>query len=263
VDTLNSGVTLSANSSIASSNGKYTLVMQGDGNLVLYAFGNQAVWDTGTWQLPVEHRPDRAVMQPDGNLVLLTPGGVPVWATHTEGNGGSRLVLGDDRNLVIYRSDGNAVWSSNTVYAPGAVVTISKLNENVGYAKTMSTVGTLYRSGQAVCSVYTKNDNWTGGLRGKVLLLVVDEGGHAIWVSREFAAATRCSVPDPACASYGQETFRDDFPEAVGRYGARVDVYQADTPSYRDLRNELIDGIKAAGDIAQEVKDVLGQLTKS
>ena len=54
--------------------------------------------------------------------------------------------------------------------------------------------------------------------------------------------------------------------ELVGVFSherSRVGSYRAFSyPNYVDLRNSIIDGIKATGDIAQEVKDVLGQLTK-
>ena len=63
-------------------------------------------------------------------------------------------------------------------------------------------------------------------------------------------------------ASQRRETFSQQFPNAVGHYAAHLDIYHADNPNYVNLRNTIIDGIKATGDIAQEIKDVLGQLQK-
>jgi hypothetical protein len=75
-DTLSNDQALLAGQEIVSQNGRYRLVMQGDGNLVGYGPG-QPFWDTGTWNLPVGMRPDRAIMQADGNLVLYTRPAAP------------------------------------------------------------------------------------------------------------------------------------------------------------------------------------------
>jgi lambda family phage minor tail protein L len=50
--------------SLTSSNGWYQLLMQRDGNLVVYNKANDPVWNTGTGE------PSKAVFQEDGNLVL-------------------------------------------------------------------------------------------------------------------------------------------------------------------------------------------------
>ena len=63
-----------------------SLLMQSDGNLVLYeiAGGTQtALWATGT-----DAPGSRIVMQGDGNLALYTPGGDCRWAAGTDGNPG-------------------------------------------------------------------------------------------------------------------------------------------------------------------------------
>lgn len=83
-----------------------TLVMQLDGNLVLYpnyAFeqGGQALWASGT------RGDNTAIMQGDGNFVIYPSnqvgvGGSAEWATNTYGN--NVLVVQDDGNVVIYPS---------------------------------------------------------------------------------------------------------------------------------------------------------------
>lgn len=108
-DSLGANGSLGANQSITSQNGKYTLIMQSDGNLVIYKQG-KAIWATntqgkgGTW----------VVMQTDGNFVIYTPQSKPVWATNTRGKGGSWIVMQNDGNLVMYTSKNKAVWASNT-----------------------------------------------------------------------------------------------------------------------------------------------------
>jgi hypothetical protein len=95
---------------LTSADGRFTLVMQSDSNLVLYRNGVGALWASGT----VGTGAIRAVMQSDGNLVLYTANNTPVWASNTVG-GGSILLLQNDGNLVIYREGAGAVWASNTV----------------------------------------------------------------------------------------------------------------------------------------------------
>lgn len=60
----------------------------------------------------------RLVMQEDGNLVVYTPQGVPIFATGTNGNPGAYLALQSDGNLVVYSGAGQALWASNTYKGP-------------------------------------------------------------------------------------------------------------------------------------------------
>lgn len=106
-DTLQKGEKLEVGGELTSNNGAYRLVLQNDGNLVLYA-GEQSVWATGTNGQDVQ----RAEVQEDGNFVLYTPD-KPVWHSDTKGAENVRLVLQDDRNLVLYSGD-DAKWSSET-----------------------------------------------------------------------------------------------------------------------------------------------------
>ena len=102
---------LGVNQSIFSPSNTYELIMQSDGNLVLYRTANHhAIWATGTNGKDVM----RATMQGDGNLVLYTYTGHPVWASNTNGKNNSSLYMQDDGNLVIYEPS-VPVWASNTV----------------------------------------------------------------------------------------------------------------------------------------------------
>ena len=94
---------------LTSCDGRFSLVMQGDGNLVLYQNGGSALWSTsthgnsGAW----------AAMQTDGNLVVYSSGGSALWASGTQSYPGAELVVQGDGNLVIY--DGSsAVWATGT-----------------------------------------------------------------------------------------------------------------------------------------------------
>jgi hypothetical protein len=56
----------------------------------------------------------RLIFQGDGNLVLYKSGGQALWSTRTNGSGASRLILQYDGNLVIYKFSGGHSWASGT-----------------------------------------------------------------------------------------------------------------------------------------------------
>lgn len=86
------------------------LILQGDGNLVLYNAKGVPLWNTGTAGRSVAY----LTMQTDGNLVLYSTAGNPLWNSGTYGQGLSYLRIQDDSNLVIYRTDARPTWSSRT-----------------------------------------------------------------------------------------------------------------------------------------------------
>lgn len=105
---LTAGGGLASGTSLTSPNGRYSLSMQSDGNLVVLAPGPRVLFHTWTWGRPGA----RLTVQDDGNAVVYGSDGRPLWDTGTWGNRGSRLSLQDDGNLVLYRADGAALWSS-------------------------------------------------------------------------------------------------------------------------------------------------------
>lgn len=121
---LPAGATLQSGGSINSGNGLFSLVMQGDGNLVLY---NADTW-TPRWYSGTHGRPGvRAVVQADGNFVLYDPNNVPVWYTGTFIPSPftfyakyTYLAVQDDGNLVLYRYRIN--WSPQAPPGPGGPV---------------------------------------------------------------------------------------------------------------------------------------------
>lgn len=105
---LSSGQSLTANQSMVSADGRYRLVVQGDGNLVLYS-PNRPIWWTGTNGKPA----NRLSVQGDGNLVLYG-NTTYYWATWTQNAGNVRLVVQNDGNLVLYNAQDRAVWNTRT-----------------------------------------------------------------------------------------------------------------------------------------------------
>jgi hypothetical protein len=106
---LEPGSALFSNQRKTSCDGRFYLLLQTDGNLVLYE-GTTPLWATGTQGTS----PGQAIMQTDGNFVLYNSAGVPLWSSGTQGNPGASLAIQDDGNLVIYTTGGGGIWSSNT-----------------------------------------------------------------------------------------------------------------------------------------------------
>ena len=126
-DRLNPNDDLAVIGSITSQDSRFTLIMQGDGNLVLYGPGGRYRWDTGTNGQAVS----QAIMQGDGNFVIYGPGGA-IWATGTDGHPGAWLIVQNDGNVVIYDSAGNPLWATGTnivrVMVPGFLPSTSGLH---------------------------------------------------------------------------------------------------------------------------------------
>ena len=86
------------------------LIMQSDGNLVLYDKDGTAHWASQT-----SGEGNTAVFQADGNLVVYNARTQPVWASNTGGANGATLKVLEDGNMVI-ATDGGVVWQTNTAH---------------------------------------------------------------------------------------------------------------------------------------------------
>lgn len=104
---------------IRSADGRYSLTMQTDGNLVLYDFGvypPQAVWASDTWGTSGSI----AKMQDDGNFVVYDTDGTALWASSWYADSdlqpGSHLALfsGAVGDAVVFGPGGGwPIWASN------------------------------------------------------------------------------------------------------------------------------------------------------
>jgi hypothetical protein len=106
---LTANQTVAVNQPIVSCDGRFKLVLGGDGNLVLYQ-GSTALWSAKTYG----KGGTKAYMQGDGNFVIYTASGSPVWSTGTAGNSGASMSVQDDGNVVIYSAAGKGLWSTGT-----------------------------------------------------------------------------------------------------------------------------------------------------
>jgi hypothetical protein len=183
---LPAGSALSTGGSLVSQNGQYSLVVQADGNVVLYG-PNGATFSTGT----AGTQGGYFVLQADGNVVLYGPPGTVVWSSHTAGLGGTVLVLQNDGNLVLYGPHG-AIWSALYGYAgllfqgQSLATSESLMSPNGSCGAVLQTDGNFvgYCAGHAVWST------GTFGTQANVLafqsdanLVLYGPPGHANWSS--------------------------------------------------------------------------------
>jgi hypothetical protein len=117
-----------SHASLSSCDGRFELVMQTDGNLVLYQSGVGALWASNTWGSPATS----AVLSPAGQLVVtIYPWNTPVGgpgqyfaSSGAVGDGWPWLSVQDDGNVVVYVSrspgffyldaDFFPLWATNT-----------------------------------------------------------------------------------------------------------------------------------------------------
>jgi hypothetical protein len=188
------GEILSPGQSIASPNGRYRFIYQGDGNLVLYD-GGRPTWASNTAGKPT----GVCIMQGDGNLVIYDPGPHPIWASNTNGHNGSGLVLQDDGNVVIYDPGGHAVWATNTWVPTGPRATGSQMRPG----QTLAPGQQIASASDRYVFIYQGDGNlvlydlghpiWASNTAGKQPgvcimqgdgnLVVYSPGGHAVWAS--------------------------------------------------------------------------------
>ncbi|GAP53761.1 curculin-2 [Arthrobacter sp. Hiyo6] len=115
-NTLKAGDSLDAGTSLVSANERFTLAMQGDGNLVLYQDGVAAghnYWSTETeWFAPAQ-RPTVLTLHADAQLELDDAAGAARWNSGTWGPfTDPKAVLQDDGNLVVSDISDQPIWAS-------------------------------------------------------------------------------------------------------------------------------------------------------
>ena len=98
----------------AQDTGKACLIMQSDGNLVVYDERGAPRWASNTAGRPGSS----AAFQGDGNLVVYAPTGQPLWASNTSSGDPENvnyLCVQGDGNVVVYKWP-RPVWATNTAH---------------------------------------------------------------------------------------------------------------------------------------------------
>ena len=113
------GDALSTGQQVTSADGRYSLVLQPDGNAVVYTASGRPLFFTGSYGAT------RLAVQADGNLVAYRANGSAAWSSGTWREGWSRLDVQDDGNVVLHRADTTPSWFTGNDYgqtatAPGS-----------------------------------------------------------------------------------------------------------------------------------------------
>lgn len=160
---LTAGQTLTTGQYLMSPDTQSILILQSDGNLVLYS-DFKPVWSSGTTGTGA----NMLAMQTDGNLVLYAPGMKPIWNSQTQSNPGAYLTLQTDNNLVVYSPSSSPLWASYTVHNPN----------HLDYVNTFVTGAAIY-PGQ---ELQTANRQYTAILQTDGNFVVYN-GSQALWAS--------------------------------------------------------------------------------
>lgn len=161
---------LQSNSYLVSENGDYRFYLQTDGNLVLRDWNTRnSLWSSGT------HGDDgvQLVLQDDGNLVLYTASQDAVWATNTNGSNASQLILRNDGNLVLQSASGSILWATNTAQGSDPDGVKVAFIGDTGYGSNFQSVLNLIKQEGAQLTVVagdtsyssSGDDNWDAMVR--------------------------------------------------------------------------------------------------
>lgn len=181
VAVLGGGDQLAPGASLTSLSKTTSLVMQPDGNLVLYAVTvpggpKHALWSSKTSGHPGAY----AVMQLDGNLVVYRKGGGAktggaLWSSKTYGATNAKVRLSSDGELTVWGDEGpwGPKWSSMThEFSPTRCAPYPSAPYQSMWAGDWAQSATVWMvlqtDGNLV--IYRKRDNkaiWNSGTRGK------------------------------------------------------------------------------------------------
>ncbi|MFC3690069.1 M15 family metallopeptidase [Aquipuribacter hungaricus] len=207
--------------------GTAQLVMQGDGNLVLYRDGRPA-WHTST----AGHPGARLDRQGDGNLVVYAADGRALWSSGTHGLGAVALVL-EGGSLVLAHPSGRPVWRDGTYLGdrllPGASLAAGDRLVSPGraWSLVLQPDGNLvtYRSGGG--AAWSSRTDGSGADR--LLLqedgnLVLSGAGRPLWHTGTPGTATARLVlqEDGNAVLYGGTRALWDSAGHTGRAAVRV-----------------------------------------
>lgn len=187
------GVKWQSNRGSYAPNAARRLVLQPDGNMVVYGIGGASStvtvpapnYPTGTGRILVGTGPSsqlfkeqvlysqngwyRLKMQSDGNLVITDKAGLVTWNSGTYGTAAHFAAFQPDGNLVLYAADGTtAIWWTNRGQYP----------QNVGY------VWVLDNSGELV--LFDRNNSpiwrsWTGRTQEPTVTVTSQDADTPLW----------------------------------------------------------------------------------
>lgn len=202
------GTPLPAGTTLTSADGRDRLVMQTDGNLVLYT-DNRARWQSGTSGNPGA----RGAFQTDGNLVIYSSTNRVLWASLTNNLPDAELLVGHGDVLVANVTGEGKVWQARTgrdrlrpgqTLASGQSITENPLFWYGDEAASPLTRLVMQTDGNLVLYSYRNEVLWAAGTNnnpGARLIMQTDGNlvvysiaNRPLWQSRTFGAGNMATV---------------------------------------------------------------------
>ncbi|MFJ3205166.1 hypothetical protein [Streptomyces sp. NPDC086989] len=164
------------------------------------------------------------VMQPDGNLVLYalgTPGGyrLPLWSSGTYGNPGAYATMQEDGNFVVYKQGGGpqtggglwhtATYGTSTAFTPKASLLEGEFvveGRGSSAATQMWSTGSRERQNQLCSGFATAVEGWWTGAwaqsatvwlvlqKDNNLVMYRKSDGKAVWNSGTYGGGSRVTL---------------------------------------------------------------------
>lgn len=203
---------------------RFRFTYQTDGNLVVYSP------DGVLWASHTGGRASNAlIMQNDGNLVLYD-NSTPVWWSGTPGGVVSaHLVMQNDGNLVLYRSNGTT-WATNTHYVGTATNSTTLKGAPLLHTTNIANDGTIKNNFGQTSPIPNHTTGWGMTMTGKVKLptagnwnmRVYSDNGVRVWIDDKLVLDSWTNS-NPRWHS----PFSFNNIQANGSYRIKIDYYHA------------------------------------
>jgi hypothetical protein len=246
VNRLNPGQSLTVNQQLTAPTNPPRLILQDDGNLVLYVW-NYPLWSSNTYGQPAA----QAVMQGDGNFVIYDYQGRALWSSNTWGRRGAYLELEDNANLMLLQPVGSSnlpIWSTNTPFSFGWPKNIDSGPTQVAHNEFIQVTCQLSNNGRidGQLSVWTLNALY--GFTGGACVFFYDQDDNVLFNTQVY----RLGVDGTWVVGLPHnrnQLFHEQMDLATLHNVARMEAICMLTPQPRLIQdlNELLDiGVKAA-----------------
>lgn len=136
-------------------------------------------------------------------------------------------------------------------------------SREVAKGRRISGSAILYKNGLLDLKVSTKTSMAFYGMKGRVMVLFIDNQGRCIYMSDVFRCTTLCSTTDPKCkSSINDEPFNQQLPQSVGENTASIRFQYGDEMNFSNIRKTMGNIMNAYVEAKQIVGPLATDITK-
>lgn len=218
------GTNIRVGGGLQSPDGRITVRLEEDGNLVMRGRDNGWTWDTNT----AGSGGDRLEVQTDGNLVIYDDDrcawsddlgacvfGVAVWTSRTQGEEGGALRLLNSGNLVFYAREGfgpnDILWNADDALDWSVVSYTLQLSSGLAFANRPTHILSAGQRLDPNESMTSPNGHYTLEMRGNGNLALYGPDGAVVWKTNTVGPRS----PGLAVQTDGNLVLYDDHDVAV------------------------------------------------